>query len=84
MDNSKPGRIRAPLSVIVKEKTTVECAVSIADTYRAMSDDIKRAAKETDDEGIRRAYLALAELWRKATLRAEGFSIPADEFVIPD
>lgn len=58
--------------------------MSIADTYRAMSDDIKRAAKETDDEGIRRAYLALAELWRKATLRAEGFSIPADEFVIPD
>jgi hypothetical protein len=62
----------------------VERVVSIADTYRAMSDDIKRAAKETDDEGVRRAYLALAELWRKATLRAEGFSIPADQCVIPD
>lgn len=58
--------------------------MSIADTYRAMSDDIKRAANETNDEGVRRAYLALAELWRKATLRAEGFSIPGGEHVIPD
>ena len=58
--------------------------MSIAETYRAMSDDINRAATETDDEGVRRAYIALAELWRKATLRAEGFSISRDEYVIPD
>ena len=58
--------------------------MSIAETYRAMSDDIRRAATETDDEGVRRAYIALAELWRKATLRAEGFSISRDEYVIPD
>lgn len=58
--------------------------MSIADTYRAMSDDINRAAEETNDEGVRRAYLALAELWRKATLRAEGFAVPTDEYVIPD
>ena len=58
--------------------------MSIAETYRAMSDDINRAATETDDEGVRRAYIALAELWRKATLRAEGFSISRDDYVIPD
>jgi len=61
-----------------------ECVVSIADTYRAMSDDIKRAAKETDNEGVRRAYLALAELWRKATLRAEGFPVLDDNCIIRD
>ena len=64
--------------------TVAESVLSIADTYRAMSDDIKRAATETSDEGVRRAYLALAELWQKATLRAEGFSIPAGDHVIPD
>ncbi len=58
--------------------------MSIAQTYRAMSDDIKRAAEETDDEGVRRAYLALAELWRKATLRAEGFPTRGDEYALPD
>jgi hypothetical protein len=58
--------------------------VSLADTYRAMSDDVGRAAKDTDNEGVRRAYLALAELWRKAAARADGFPIPADEYAIPD
>ncbi len=58
--------------------------MSIADTYRAMSDEIKRAAKETDDEGVRSAYLALAELWRRATLRADGFPVRTDEYGIPD
>jgi hypothetical protein len=42
--------------------------MSIADTYRAMSDDMSHAAKETDDEALQRPYLALAELWRKAAL----------------
>ena len=54
----------------------VEQVVSIAETYRAMSDDIKRAATEVDDEDVRRAYLALAEIWRK---RAEGFPVRVDD-----
>ena len=54
----------------------VELVVSIAETYRAMADDIKRAATEVDNEDVRRAYLALAEIWRK---RAEGFPVPVDE-----
>jgi len=50
-----------------------------------MSEDISRAAKETDDEAVARAYLALAELWRKAALRADGsFLLPVVEYVIPD
>jgi len=50
--------------------------VSIPDTYRAMSNDVIRAATDVEDEEVRRAYLALAEIWRK---RADGFPIPADE-----
>ena len=50
--------------------------MSIPDTYRAMSDDILRAATGVDDEEVRRAYLALAEIWRK---RADGFPVLADE-----
>jgi len=53
-----------------------ELVVSIADTYRAMSDDIKRAATGVNDEEVRRAYLALAEIWRK---RAEGFPVLVDD-----
>ncbi len=49
-----------------------------------MSDDINRAAEETNDEGVRKAYRASAELRPKATLRAEGFAVPTDEYVIPD
>ena len=50
-----------------------------------MSEDISRAAKETDDEAVARAYLALAELRRKAALRADGsFPLPVVEYVIPD
>lgn len=41
-----------------------------------MSDDIERAATEVDDEAVRRAYLALAEIWRK---RAEGLPAVVDE-----
>lgn len=59
--------------------------MSIADTYRRMSEDIRRAAEETDDKAVARAYLALAELWRKAALRADGLSpMPRIEYVIPD
>ena len=59
--------------------------MSLGDTYRTMSEDISRAAKETDDEAVARAYLALAELRRKAALRADGsFPLPVVEYVIPD
>jgi len=51
--------------------------MSITETYRSMSSDISRAAKETDDEAVRSAYLALAELWAKAALRASGFPVAA-------
>ncbi len=57
--------------------------MSIADTYRAMSDDVRRAAKEAGNEGAHEAYLALADLWWKAALRADGFPKFADENVVP-
>jgi hypothetical protein len=57
-----------------------EGVLSIAETYRAMSDDIERAATEVDDEEVRRAYLALAEIWRK---RAEGLPAVVDEHERP-
>jgi hypothetical protein len=50
--------------------------VSIPDTYRAMSDDILRAATDVDDKEVRRAYLVLAEIWRE---RADRFPVLADE-----
>jgi hypothetical protein len=53
-----------------------ELVVSIPDTYRAMSDDILRAATDVDDEEVRRAYLVLAEIWRE---RADRFPVLADE-----
>jgi hypothetical protein len=46
--------------------------MSIADTYRSMSEDVRRLANETKDEGARDAYLALAELWRERSLRLES------------
>ncbi len=62
--------------VFARFLVVVEVVVSIAETYRAMSDDIKCAATEVDDEEVRRAYLTLAEIWRK---RAEGFPVLVDE-----
>jgi hypothetical protein len=55
----------------------LELIVSVADTYRAMSEDIKRAATEVDDEEVRRAYLALGEIWQK---RADAFPVLAAPF----
>jgi hypothetical protein len=46
--------------------------MSIADTYRSMSEDVARLANETEDEAARDAYLALAELWRERSVRLEG------------
>jgi hypothetical protein len=46
--------------------------MSIADTYRSMSEDVRRLADETKDEAARDAYLALAELWRERSVRLES------------
>jgi len=46
--------------------------VTIADTYRAMSEDIRRAAEEIKIEDVRRAYLALAELWWARAMHLDG------------
>jgi hypothetical protein len=43
--------------------------MSIADTYRSMSEDVRRLADETENEAVRDAYLALAELWRERSIR---------------
>jgi hypothetical protein len=46
--------------------------MSIADTYRSMSEDVRRLADETENEAARDAYLALAELWRERSIRLES------------
>jgi hypothetical protein len=46
--------------------------MSIADTYRSMSEDVRRLADETENEAVRDAYLALAELWRERSIRLES------------
>ena len=46
--------------------------MSIAETYRAMSEDVRRLADEAKDEGAREAYLALAKLWRERSLALES------------
>ncbi len=59
VDNSMHARLDRSINVACLGRFECgcgECVLSIADTYRAMSDDIKRAAKETNDEGVRRAY----------------------------
>ena len=49
-----------------------ERIVSIADSYRAISEDITRAAEVTKDEEVRRAYLALAGLWWARSVQLES------------
>jgi len=46
--------------------------MSIAETYRAMSEDVRRLADEAKDEGAREAYLALAKLWQERSLALES------------
>jgi hypothetical protein len=46
--------------------------MSIADTYRSTSEDVRRLADETKDEAARDAYLALAKLWRERSVRLES------------
>jgi len=52
--------------------------MSIADSYRAMSDDIRAAAEKVEHEDVRRAYLVLAELWSRRAMRADGVTVPAE------
>jgi hypothetical protein len=56
--------------------------MTIADSYRAMSSDIKRAAEKVDHEDVRRAYLVLAELWSRAAMRADGSIVSVDESIL--
>lgn len=46
--------------------------MSIADSYRAISEDITRAAEVTNDEEVRLAYLALAGLWWARSVQLES------------
>ena len=50
--------------------------MSIADSYRAMSEDIRRESEAAEHEDVRRAYLALAEMWasRAAQLESARFA----------
>jgi hypothetical protein len=45
--------------------------MSIGDSYRAMAADIKLAAEAIDVEDIRRAYLALGNLWEKRSIELD-------------
>jgi len=49
--------------------------MSIADTYRLMSEDVTRLANEAEDGAARDAYLALAELWRERSVRLESGAV---------
>lgn len=56
VDNSNPCRIGAVhwcYRLGVRPSAVAERVISIADNHRAMSDDINRAAEETNDEGVR-------------------------------
>jgi hypothetical protein len=50
--------------------------MSIADTYRSMSEDVRRLADETEDGAARAANLALAELWRERSVSLESGIVP--------
>jgi len=45
--------------------------MSIAESYRAMSGDIRRAAEAVKNEDVRRAYLTLAEIWWTRSVRLD-------------
>jgi len=50
--------------------------MSIADTYRTMSEDVRRLANETEDGAARDAYLALAELWHARSIKLDSAAVP--------
>jgi len=51
--------------------------MSIADTYRTMSEDVRRLANETEGEAKRDAYIALAELWHARSIKLNSAAVPA-------
>jgi len=55
--------------------------MAIAETYRAMSEDIRRAAKLVSTEDVRRAYLALADLWWARSMRLDGARVSNARFL---
>jgi hypothetical protein len=74
---------KANLSLLfISSMCVVGFAMTIADTYRAMSSDIRQAAGTADHEDVRRAYLVLAELWSRAAARADGFTASVDESIL--
>jgi hypothetical protein len=55
---------------------------SIANSYRAMSNDLRHAATKLEQPDVRRAYLVLAELWSRAAMRADGFAATIDQSIL--
>jgi|GEM_PF-6324614 hypothetical protein len=51
--------------------------MSIAESYRAISTDLRRAAERIQTEDVRRAYLALADLWWKRAMQLDGAPLSA-------
>ena len=56
--------------------------MSIAESYQAMSNDMRAAAKKIEHEDARRACLVLAELWSRAAQRANGFTVSIDASIL--
>jgi hypothetical protein len=50
--------------------------MSIADTYRTMSEDVRRLANETKNEAKRDAYIALADLWHARSIELDSAAAP--------
>jgi hypothetical protein len=51
--------------------------MSIAESYRTISADLRRAAEKMQVEDVRRAYLALADLWWKRAMQLDGAPLSA-------
>jgi hypothetical protein len=47
-----------------------------------MSADIRDAAEKVEHADVRRAYLVLAELWSRAAMRADGYTVTVDQSVL--
>jgi hypothetical protein len=56
--------------------------MSIAESYRAMSRDIRREAEKVVHEDARRAYLVLAEMWSRKALRLDGVDVTIDQSIL--
>jgi hypothetical protein len=47
-----------------------------------MASDIRQAAHRVEHEDVPRAYLVLAELWSRATIRADSFVLPVERTIL--